>query len=68
MRETGQLRREPLISTRELAGLLGVSRSTVYGWQTRRVGPPAYQVGRHTRYRPSEVMDWLDERRREGRR
>jgi excisionase family DNA binding protein len=68
MHDSVQLSREPLISTRELARLLDVSRSTVYGWQTRRVGPPAYQVGRHTRYRPSEVMDWLDERRREGRR
>jgi excisionase family DNA binding protein len=53
-----------LISSAELAKFLGVPISTVYAWQSRGGGPPAYRVGRHTRYRPDEVLAWLDRKRR----
>ena len=42
-----------------LSHLLHVSVPTLYGWRYRRVGPPAYRIGRHLRYRRSEVEEWL---------
>jgi excisionase family DNA binding protein len=60
---TESSRARALISTRQLARFLGVSVTTVYAWQTRGGGPPGYRVGRHTRYRPEEVLAWLEQRR-----
>jgi excisionase family DNA binding protein len=52
-----------LLSTSELAKFLGVPVTTVYSWRTHGTGPPGYRVGRHTRYRPGEVLGWLEQRR-----
>jgi excisionase family DNA binding protein len=52
------------MSTKQLARFLGVPVTTVYRWRHRGVGPPGYQVGRHTRYRPEEVLAWLEGRRK----
>jgi excisionase family DNA binding protein len=49
-----------LLTTEDLATYLGVPRSTLYGWKYRGDGPPAIRVGRHLRYRSSEVQRWLD--------
>jgi len=43
----------------EVSTYLGVSINTVYYWRTTYQGPPAFRVGRHTRYRLSDVNDWL---------
>jgi excisionase family DNA binding protein len=58
-------RHAALLSTKEVAKFLGVPVNTVYVWQTRGGGPPGYRVGRHTRYRPDEVLAWLEHRRLE---
>jgi excisionase family DNA binding protein len=60
---TSPSRVSALISTEQLARFLSVPVSTVYGWRHRGEGPPGYRVGRHTRYRPEEVLTWLEERR-----
>ena len=62
MQETPTSSRSALISTSELAKFLGVPVNTVYAWQSRGNGPPGYRVGRHTRYRPAEVLAWLEQR------
>jgi excisionase family DNA binding protein len=54
----------PLLSSEELAKFAGVPVNTVYAWQSRGNGPPAYRVGRHTRYRQDEVLAWLELKRR----
>lgn len=54
---------EEMLSTAELAKFLGVPVTTVYAWQTRGNGPAGYRVGRHTRYRVAEVLEWLEGRR-----
>jgi excisionase family DNA binding protein len=46
-----------------LAAYLGIPKKTIYGWRLRGEGPPAYRVGKHLRYRRSDVDDWLAERR-----
>jgi excisionase family DNA binding protein len=46
-----------------LAEYLGIPKKTIYGWRLRGEGPSAYRVGKHLRYRRSDVDDWLAERR-----
>jgi excisionase family DNA binding protein len=43
----------------EVSAFLAVPVSTLYQWRHHRTGPPAYKVGRHLRYDPAEVRDWL---------
>lgn len=50
---------EKLLSPDELVELLGIPKRTIYNWRLRGEGPPAVRVGRHLRYRPSDVEAWL---------
>ena len=51
---------EQLLSLQDLAELLKVPEATIYGWNHRGLGPTPLHVGRHVRYRPSDVDAWLD--------
>jgi excisionase family DNA binding protein len=51
---------DEMLSPTEVADFLHVPVATVYGWRQRRVGPKGYRVGRHVRYRRSEVEGWLE--------
>lgn len=51
-----------LLSPQELADYLGVPLATVYVWNTRDSGPRKLRVGKHVRYRVSDVDKWLEER------
>lgn len=53
-----------LMSSEELAEYVGVPIQTIYSWRVRKVGPRGIKIGRHTRYRVSEVRRWLDEKER----
>ena len=44
----------------EVAHYLGVSKDTIYGWRKSGYGPPASKVGKHVRWRPVDVTDWID--------
>lgn len=50
---------DKMLSPDEVAELLGISVRTVYAWRYRGDGPPGFKVGRHVRYRPSDVEAWL---------
>jgi excisionase family DNA binding protein len=52
---------QTLLSPEQLAALLGVPLKTIYAWRYRGLGPRALKVGRHVRFRPSDVSQWLDE-------
>jgi excisionase family DNA binding protein len=52
---------DKLLRADEVAALLGVPIGTIYAWQYRRVGPIAIRVGRHLRFRRSDVRKWLRE-------
>jgi len=43
----------------ETAEYLGVSESTLHYMNHRRTGPRSYKVGKHRRYQPQDVIDWL---------
>lgn len=48
-----------LLSPQQLADYLGVPVRTVYAWNHQGTGPTPIRVGKHVRYRPSEVDAWL---------
>jgi len=55
----GQLPTKYLTPT-DLTELLGVPLATIYQWRYQRVGPPGFRVGRHVRYDPKAVREWID--------
>jgi excisionase family DNA binding protein len=53
---------ERFMTVAEVAGLLAMSRSTVATW-ARRGAIPAFSIGGRLRFRETEMLDWLEERR-----
>ncbi len=53
---------DQLLTVKDLAEYLEVPVATVYVWRHRRQGPPGFRVGRHLRFRWSDVERWIDER------
>ena len=54
---------DPLLDLDWLCAYLRVDKKSVYTLRYRNEGPPAYRIGRHLRYRKSEVDQWLDGQR-----
>lgn len=52
---------DQLLTVQVLAEYLGVPVATIYAWRYRRQGPPGFRVGRHLRFRLSDVEEWIDE-------
>lgn len=48
-----------LMTTQEVADHLRVPVATLYQWRLRGAGPAALRVGRHLRYRSTDVEAWL---------
>ena len=44
----------------DLAEMLGVPVDTIYQWRSRRVGPRGFRVGRHLRFDPRAVQEWIE--------
>lgn len=51
--------RDEWLSPQDLAAQLKVSVDTVYKWNVTGAGPSRTRVGRHVRYRRSDVEVWL---------
>lgn len=51
----------PLASRRDIANYLGVPEGTLTQWAHRGIGPEYRRVGRHAKYRWSDVERWLSE-------
>lgn len=49
-----------VISIDEVARRLDIPKKTLYQWRYKGTGPRGHRVGRHVRYRWSEVLAWLD--------
>jgi excisionase family DNA binding protein len=53
------------LTTAEVAELLRVPIRTIYGWRSQRQNAPlAIRVGKHLRWRRTEVEAWLSNRPR----
>jgi excisionase family DNA binding protein len=51
---------DPLWTTADVAAFLSVPVQTIYDWRTRGYGPPGFRLGKHLRFRESDVFAWLD--------
>lgn len=49
-----------LLTVTELADYLVVPPATIYGWRHRGVGPLGFRVGKHVRFRWTDVERWVD--------
>lgn len=53
--------RDDVVSVEEVARRLDVPKTTLYKWRYKGIGPRGHRVGRHLRYRWTDVLAWLDE-------
>lgn len=51
---------ERYLTPADVADLLGVPVETLYQWRRKRTGPPAFRIGRHLRYDPARLRQWID--------
>ena len=51
-----------LLSAEDLAAFLDVPIKTLYMWRYRGEGPVGFRIGRHIRYRWSDVEQWIGDR------
>ncbi len=49
-----------MLSPKEVGEWLDVPLATVYRWNSDDSGPRRVRVGRHVRYRESDVESWLE--------
>lgn len=52
-----------LLSMQELSDWLQVPIKTLYDWRHKGEGPPTIRVGRHLRFDPADIADWLNARK-----
>jgi excisionase family DNA binding protein len=53
---------DPLLSAQRLADYLEVPLATIYAWRHRHQGPPGLRIGRHLRFRRTDVDAWIEDR------
>ena len=52
--------RDDIVSIDEVARRLDIPKTTLYGWRYKGTGPRGHRIGKHLRYRWSEVLVWLE--------
>jgi excisionase family DNA binding protein len=50
---------DALLSVQDLADYLDLPVATLYAWRYRGQGPSGFRIGRHIRYRQSDVDQWI---------
>ena len=50
---------ERLMTVGDLSTLLQVPPATIYAWRYKGIGPIGLRVGKHLRFRPSDVRTWI---------
>jgi hypothetical protein len=53
--------KDPLISTKTTAGILGIKQDTLKKWRARKKGPEYVRVGRSIKYRLSVLQKFFDD-------
>jgi len=43
----------------DLSEFLGIAVNTIHGWRSKNYGPPARKIGKHLRYDPAQVREWI---------
>lgn len=62
----GAPRDDQLLSVEDLAEYLDVPVKTIYSWRHHKTGPSGIRIGKHLRFRWSDVEQWLTDLRTEG--
>jgi len=57
---------EYMMTADEVAAFLRIPKQSLYNMRTRGAGPHALKVGKHLRYRRSDIERWLDEQQESG--
>lgn len=52
--------RDDVLTIDEVARRLEIPKKTLYNWRYKGIGPRSHRVGKHLRYRWSDVLEWLD--------
>jgi predicted DNA-binding transcriptional regulator AlpA len=47
----------------DIAEMFEVPLETVYQWRKKRTGPRGFRIGKHLRYDPADVRDYVDQRK-----
>lgn len=61
------MNRPEYLTCQEVADLLRLPVATLRAWRHRKVGPPAFRVGKHVRYDLAQVRLWVDEQQKADR-
>ncbi len=51
-----------LLTVEDLSEYLEVPVATIYAWRYHRQGPPGFRVGKHLRYRWTDIEEWISDR------
>lgn len=54
---------DPLVTITELAEYLGVPVKTIYEWRQTGRGPVGIRIGRHLKFRLTDVQTWVEGQR-----
>ncbi|RFU23032.1 DNA-binding protein [Geodermatophilus marinus] len=55
-----------MLSVNDVAEYLGIPKATLHAWSSRGLGPKRYKVGKHLRYRRTDVDVWLETQAQEA--
>lgn len=56
----------PVWGAQELADYFDVPLKTIYAWRYRGQGPRGFRVGRHVRFRLTDVQLWVSDQLEKG--
>lgn len=48
----------------EVSSYLGVPKHSIYGWRKTGYGPPPVKIGKHLKWRPAAVVEWVRQQER----
>ncbi len=54
---------DELLTLDELCTMLKITKATAYKQRTSGTGPPGYRIGKHLRFKRSDVLRWLESKR-----
>lgn len=48
------------LSPKEVAERFNIPETSLSKWRSLKIGPPYRKLGKHIRYKPAEVKDWIE--------
>ena len=45
----------------DVSNFLGIPVGTLYQWRSKGYGPAGRRMGKYVRYRPDDVISWVDQ-------